>query len=426
MLVSTGYLRNELMRVLMLNTSDVAGGAAKAAHALHTALRAQKVDTQLLVQDRRTTDASIQQPRSRLTRSLAAWRPLLDTLPLLAYRGRPVTHWATQWCPTHLANEVRSRQPDLVHVHWICGGFLSIADLGRLPPPVVWTLHDSWAFTGGCHVPGDCVRYQEHCGACPQLASAHAHDLSRWIWHRKQRHWRDLRFTIVAPSRWLAACARRSALLHEARIEVIPNGLDPKIYRPLARADARRLLQLPPDKKLILFSAMNASRDRNKGQHLLLPALRELAAAGWAQRAELLIAGETAPVAPPDSGLPVRYLGVLQDDEAMTRLYSAADLVVVPSLSENFSNTILEAMACGTPVIAFDIGGNRDQIAHEQSGWLARPFEPTDLARGLGTALGDDSLRLAWGRRARELLLARFTADDMARRYAALYTELLT
>jgi len=289
----------------------------------------------------------------------------------------------------------------------------------------VWTLHDSWAFTGGCHVPGNCLRYQEHCGACPQLASTRAADLSRWIWRRKQRHWQHLRYTIVAPSRWLADCARRSTLLRDARIEVIPNGLDPEVYQPLARAAARQALQLPPGKKIILFSAMNASRDHNKGQHLLLPALRELAAAGWAQRAELVLAGEAAPVAPPDCGLPMRYLGVLPDARAMAQLYSAADLVVVPSLSENLSNTILEAMACGTPAIAFDSGGNRDLIAHEQSGWLARPFEPADLARGLGTALDNETLRLAWGQRARDLILERFTAHDMARRYAALYKDLL-
>ena len=412
------------MRVLMLNTFDVAGGAAKAAHTLHTALRTQQVDSQLLAQERKSTDDTIHQPRSWFTRRLAPRRALLDTLPLLAYRGRPASHWATEWCPTHLAGDVRALRPDLVHLHWICQGFLSIAELARLPTPLVWTLHDSWAFTGGCHVPGDCTRYQQQCGACPQLASQRERDLSRWIWRRKQQHWCDLRCTIVTASRWLADCVRSSALLHDARIEVIPNGLDPDLYQPLPRAAARQSLQLPQDKKLILFSAMNASRDRNKGQHLLLPALRAVAAAGWSQRAELLIAGERAPATPPDCGLPVRYLGVLPDDRAMAQLYSAADLVVAPSLSETFSNTILEALACGTPVVAFACTGNTDQIAHQHCGWLARAFDPDDLARGLVTALADDTLRAAWGRHARERVLENFTASVMARRYSTLYNEL--
>ena len=412
------------MRVLMLNTFDVAGGAAKAAHTLHTALRTQQVDSQLLVQEQQSRDASIHQPRSWLTRRLAPWRPLLDTLPLLAYRGRPLTHWGTQWCPTHLAGDVRALRPDIVHLHWICCGFLSIADLGRLPTPLVWTLHDSWAFTGGCHVPGDCTRYQQQCGACPQLASQRERDLSRWIWQRKQQHWRRLPCTIVTASRWLADCVRSSALFRTARVAVIPNGLDPDLYQPLPRAAARQALGLPPDKKLMLFSAMNAGRDRNKGQHLLLPALRAVAAAGWAQRAELLIAGETAPTTPPDCALPVRYLGVLRDDHAMAQLYAAADLVVAPSLSETFSNTILEALACGTPVVAFACTGNTDQIVHQHCGWLARAFDADDLARGMITALSDDTLRAAWGRHARERVLEQFTARVMAQRYTALYEEL--
>ena len=230
---------------------------------------------------------------------------------------------------------------------------------------------------------------------------------------------------MVAPSRWLADCARSSALFGGLRVEVIPNGLDPDRFRPLDQRAAREDLGLPPEKKLVLFGAMGSTSDPNKGFQLLLPALQRLAAAGWKERCELVVFGAPAPAAPPAFGMPVRYLGRLRDSAALARLYAAADVFVVPSLQENLPNTIMEAMACGTCCVGFDQGGMRDLIEPGETGYLARPYAAEDLAAGIGRLLEDDEARQAMARRARRKVEEEFAIERVARRYADLYRELL-
>lgn len=413
------------MNVLHLNTFDIEGGAAKAAWRLHQGLRALGTDSRMLVQTKTGGDGTVYERDTKLARWLGKIRPFMEIVPLLPYRRRPPTHWATEWAPTRIVEQIQKLKPDIIHLHWVCRGFMSIPDIGKLTPPIVWTLHDSWAFTGGCHVPGNCTLYKKQCGTCPQLNSTQADDLSRWIWEQKAKRWSKTPFTIVAPSHWLADCSRSSSLFKNSRTEVIPNGIDTEVYRPVLKSEARTALGLPQDRKLVLISAMNATLDLNKGFRYLEAGLQQLAASGWKDKIELLVLGQSAPSTPVDAGVPVCFLGVLKDETALRQVYSAADVTVLSSIQENLPNSIMESMACGTPVVAFNIGGIPQLIDHNVNGYLATPFEPSDLAEGIRMILSDDAHRLHLSDRARTKIETTFDTRIITRQYQALYKELL-
>ena len=413
------------MKVLMLNSSDTSGGAARAAFRLHRGLREIGIESGMLVQSKKSDDPSVIGPSSEMAKMLAMLRPHLDFLPLRRYPDRQRIIFSPSLVPDRLPARVAALNPDIVHLHWVCEGFMRLETLHRLNRPIVWTLHDSWAFTGGCHIPFDCTRYQERCGACPTLGSVDENDLSRKIWLRKRKAWQGLNLTVVTPSNWLAACARSSSLFRDLRVEVIPNGLDLERFKPSNKSVARSLLGLPQDKKLILFGGVNVDGDRNKGLHNLLPALRRLASQGWREKAELLVFGTSRPADAADFGLPARYLGKLADEADISLLYAAADVFAAPSIQENLPNTVMEAAACGTPSVAFRIGGMPDLIEHKRNGYLAVPFDPEDLAQGIGWVLADGSRwqELSnWGRGKME---REFAMDQVARRYAGLYEDVL-
>jgi len=302
---------------------------------------------------------------------------------------------------------------------------MRVETLNKFQKPLIWTLHDSWAFTGGCHMPYDCVRYRESCGSCPVLGSRREADLSRWVWRRKMRAWRDLNLTLVTPSRWLAECAGASSLFRNTRIEVIPNGLNLTIFKPIDKLFARDLLRLPKNKKLILFGGVSITSDPNKGFQFLLPALNSVAAKGWQHDAELMVFGSSEPDSSPNFGMKVNYYGRLHEEFSLALLYSAADMFLAPSMQENLPYTIMESMACGTPCVAFNQGGVPDLIEHERNGYLARPFDKDDLAKGIEWLLKEDGIRLEMSVLSRRKVEDMFSLDTVAKRYVELYEEVL-
>jgi glycosyltransferase involved in cell wall biosynthesis len=414
------------MKVLHLNTSDINGGAARAAYRLHQGLQRIGLTSQMLVQDQVSDDSTVVKPATKLQRGLAKIQPILNVLPLLLFSPqRDRVPYSLQWFPDAISSQIAQIAPDIINLHWISDGYIQIETLAKLNKPIVWTLHDMWPFTGGCHYSQECDRYTKSCGACPQLGSTRDGDLSRWVWRRKARAWNNLNLTIVTPSNWLATCARSSSLFEGLRIEVIPNGLDLQKYKPIERSLARKLLDFPQDKQLILFGAMKSTSDRRKGFHLLLPALQKLSQSEWQKRLELVVFGASEPLEPPDFGFKANYIGKLSDDISLSLLYAAADVFVAPSVQDNLPNTVMEALACGTPCVAFKIGGMPDMIEHEQNGYLAQPYEVEDLARGIAWVLEDRERYEKLCDRAREKAEEEFTLELQAQRYLSLYKELI-
>ena len=360
----------------------------------------------------------------KLAKGLAKLRPTLDQLPLYPYPKRERSPYSVQWLPDNLAAQVAQINPDVIHLHWINGGYLKIETIARFKKPIIWTLHDMWAFTGGCHITKDCMNYTNSCGTCPQLHSNKEKDLSRWIWQRKARAWQNLNLTIVTPSHWLAKCAASSSLLKNVRIEVIPNGLDTQQYKPIEKSVARSILSLPEDKQLILFGAMSATSDPNKGFNFLQSALQNLSQSGWGEQVELVVFGSSQPKNPTELGLKSHYLGRLNDDISLSLVYAAADVFIAPSVQDNLPNTVMESLACGTPCVAFDIGGMPDMIEHQQNGYLAKPFDIDDLARGITWVLEDEERLQKLGSNGREKIEQNFSLEIQAYNYLSVYKDI--
>ena len=413
-----------MIKPLLISTSDIIGGAARAAYRLHQGLKNIGVDSQMLVQNKQSDDYTVIAPESKVSKVIGKFKPSLDILPLQLYPHRDRSTYSVQWLPDQLAAQVAQINPDVINLHWINGGYLKIETIAKFRKPIVWTLHDMWAFTGGCHYNGDCMNYTNSCGTCPQLHSNKEKDLSRWIWKRKVRAWQNLNLTIVTPSHWLAKCAASSSLLKDTRIEVIPNGLDTTQYKPLEKSVARSILGLPEDKQLILFGAMSATSDPRKGFNLLQSALQNLSQSGWREQVELVVFGSSKPKNPTELGFKSHYLGRLNDDISLSLVYAAADVFLAPSVQDNLPNTVMESLACGTPCVAFDIGGMCDMIEHEQNGYLAKPFDIEDLVRGIAWVLEDEERLRKLGVNGREKIEHNFTLEIQANNYLSIYKDI--
>jgi glycosyltransferase involved in cell wall biosynthesis len=314
---------------------------------------------------------------------------------------------------------------DVVNLHWVAD-FFNYPELPRLLArgPVVWTFHDMNVFTGGCHYCGACSRFTAACGACPQLHRPVRKecDVTQRILARKDRIFRRAaaeRFVAVCPSRWLAGEARRSSLLRDFDVRVIPGGIDLTEFRPVDRAEARRRFGLPAAAKIILFVAEQVG-DPRKG----FPFLLQAAEAVRTIPGILLVAiGRAGPAVA--TGLETRYLGSLDDSDALSAAYSSADVFAIPSLQDNFPNTVIESMACGTPVVGFASGGIAEAVRDGHTGLLATPGDANGLGANLRRILEDDELRRRLAAESRAAVEREYSVRLQAQRYAALYEELL-
>ncbi len=414
------------LRVLHLSTHDCSGGAARAAYRLHDSLRLLDVQSQMLVRYKTSSDNDVlpvYRYRNRLRRIQNRLAYKLNVRLHQQYTLPPNTpYWSVNWYLNNIADIVNQLKPDVVHLHWVGDGFVPYRAISKINKPIVWTLHDSWAFTGGCHMPNDCERFTDTCGRCPQLASSQEHDLSRRIHQHKQQAWEGgIPMRIVAPSQWLAGEAKRSSLFRDLYVQVIPHGIDTTIYKPLDKAVAREALNLPQDKKLILFGATGGTSDPRKGFAYLQEALNLLSPD---EDIELVVFGSDSEVTL-NSSFSVNNLGVVRDALSLVLASSASDVFVIPSLQEPFGLTLLESLACGTPGVGFDIGGIPDMIVHHANGYLASPADSLSLAESIQWVIDDSDRWQRLSSKARETVLEKFTLQLMAERYLELYRALL-
>lgn len=408
------------LQPLLLNATD-SGGAANATKRIHAGLRSIGVDSQMLVRRKASDDQTILAPRNNLTKVVSRLRPVLDSLPLSLYDD--VTEFSLDWAPDLLHRRVRRLDPDVVHLNWVAGGYMSVGSLDKFDRPLVWRLPDMWPLTGGCHYSDGCTRYQESCGQCPKLGSDRSWDVTRLTLQRKKRALDSADLTVVATSSWLASCAAESTLFEDTRIETIPNGLDTDRFRPVDPTVGRELFDLPTEKPLILFGSVSPLSNDRKGFDLLDGALSELSSADVGD-AELVIFGATRPDDPPEFDFPIHYTGYLGDEQSLSLLYSAVDAMVVPSRYEGFGQTVTEAMACGTPVVAFDATGPADTVVHEETGYLAKPYDSGDLAAGIEWVLEDSERKRTLGSQARTRAVNQYHTTSVADQYLQLYREL--
>jgi glycosyltransferase involved in cell wall biosynthesis len=439
------------MNILHLSTYDLGGGAAIAAYRLHKGLlRLQQgevhsevhseVRSTMLVGTKTSDDYTViapEAPAAKLWQRIVAQ---LDQAPRMAFKSASPLLISPAWVPSGAVRSALAHQPDIVNLHWIGNGFINIGSLRALAHvPVVWTLHDMWAFCGAEHYTGGDTRYKTGYQKKIRPEGETGFDVHRWTWKRKMKSIAALKYlTVVADSYWLAQCARESLMFQGRRVETIHYGLDTERFRPIPKAMARQILGVPDNKMLILFGAINAAHDKRKGIDLLAQALHhlhtmlsaeslsaELKGSLKADDVECLIFGASEPRTPPRLNFPTRYLGPLHDELSLAVVYAAADVMIVPSREEAFGQTALEALACGTPAVAFRVGGLPDSIDHCVNGYLAVPFDTEDLARGILWILADKERAAALAVNARNKVLSGFTLEHQAKKYIEIYREML-
>ncbi len=414
------------MRVLHLAQSDRGGGANKAAFRLHRALNDLGVASTFHPGRKLGDDPDVVPAWPAIAgaflSNLAAW---LDMRSLDAYPARR----GDVFSPVRFSYGRPRRRlvsaADIVCLHWIAGSFLHPSDLVRLRKPLVWRLSDLWPFTGGCHFTGGCRAFEQRCGCCPSLGSRDPNDLAGRDFAARERAYEALDLTIVAPSRWIAGEARRSALFGQRRIVHIPTGIDVSVFRPMPRQEARRLLDLPADDRpILLFGAMEATSNDRKGFGPLQKALSLFAGTQAARGAVAVVFGGATNESQAIGGLQVVHVGKIADEARLARLYAAADVLIAPFIEDNLPNVVLELLACATPVVAFAAGGIPDAVEHEQNGILAPVGDADALAQGIEWVI-DPVRKPALDAAARQTAESRFDISLCARRYRDLFADLL-
>ena len=417
------------LRILQVSTFDIAGGAALAAYRLHRGLLAKDHDSRMLVARRDSGDDTVwvansqRDLRSRVSRRLRRRRirrehaKYADTRPDWPERFDDDRTWR-EW-----EHGARLGSFDVVNLHWISGLLDYRRFFDAIPPdvPVIWTLHDMNTFTGGCHYDAGCERFRQRCGACPQLGSRHEHDLSRDIWLRKRELFSGIdpeRMHFVTPSRWLADEVRNASLLGDRfPVSVIPNGVNTEEFAPRDRMAAREVLGVPRESKAILFVAYSLAA-RRKGFAVLTEALRELSF-----DRDLVVlsvgAGEAS------DQIPVRqiHLGTISQARLLSLAYSAADLFVIPSLQDNLPSTVLEALACGTPIVGLDVGGIPDMVRPGITGALSPVGDAAALAAAISGLLADVEGRQRMSEQCRRIAVTEYGMEAFVSRYETPYRE---
>ena len=418
------------MRVLIVNTSERTGGAAVAAHRLMSALNNNGVKAQMLVRDKQTDDISV----VPLKRSpLLRWHFLWERFVIfcrLQFQRKHLFNIDIANSGTDITQLKEFKEADIIHLHWVNQGMLSLGNIKKIlqsGKPVVWTMHDMWPATSICHLTLGCQQFMTQCTQCRYLPGGDKKttSLSMKVWRRKAAMLTQGNIVFVACSRWLEGEARKSALLKGQKVTSIPNAIDTRTFRPGNAAAVRESLGLPQDKLLLLFVCQRVT-NVNKGMHYLAEACRTLAQQHpeLSKRLGLVLLGGHADEVSAEMTFDTYPMGYVGDETRIANIYQACDVFVLPSLSENLPNTIMEAMACGLPCIGFRVGGIPEEIDHKKNGYVAEYCNSDDLARGIHWILCEAD-REKLSATAINKVCHNFSQSSVALRYSELYQEIL-
>jgi len=405
------------MRILIINTVYRRGGAAGIAQTLHRELNCLDGWESLFAYGRG--------PEVKESRTVRfALQPEVY-LHVALTRLSGIQGYGTWLSTRRLIQLIRKWKPDVIHFHNIHGYYLNLCiakAVGQMGIPAVWTLHDAWPLSGRCGYFLDCKRWKMCCGKCPYPREYPKtyFDSSAWMWPRKRKLlgevWKPV---IVTPSKWLAALVTE-ACNGRFRVEVIPNGIATRVFRPVDRLQARGELGLPGDRKIVLFAAAKPSEKR-KGIMYFFEALKYVQVDNWMA---LAVGGAVDFAKWVPQGVEVRQLGYVKEAEVMAKVYSTADLYCITSLADNFPTTVLESMACGTPVVGFAVGGIPEQVK-EECGRLVAPGDEKALGQAITDLLIDDTKRKKMGELCRKRAEREYKLQLFIRRHLAIYRQLV-
>ena len=412
------------MNIWLISSYDYNGGAARSVYRLAVGLKKIGINITLLVQFTSKYESWILLACN--VRFLNTLFRKLDIIFQNLYIGYKGTPWSNNFFSLSNLNPIK-KGIDLIHLNWVGNSFISLSNIKRFKGvPIVWTMHDSWAFTGGCHIPHNCTNFYSKCGNCPQLNSASDFDLSRFNFQIKSKAYAGLNLTVVTPSNWLARSVKNSTLLQGFPVRVIPNGIDSSVFKFRKMIDSRLMLGLPGSNFLIGYSGcIENISDLNKGATDILKIADFFSSKkSYIETPNVIFFGENIS----DDfkfNVPFRSFGTLEDDDMISLVMSSINILVVPSRSENLSNTILEGLASGTPVVAYNTGGNSDMITHKENGYLAELGNVDDLIYGIlwvkNNLPKSDSFSIGLSQK----IANNFSSDSAASAYKKLYLELL-
>ena len=406
------------LSILHFSTADIIGGSARSAYRIHTGLRAAGHKSRMLVGIKAGDDPDVDTVQSG---------PVSRFVDRLANKANDMLGLQYQFIPSNLAipNHPWVRDADIVQLYNTHGGYFSTPLIVRLAErkPVVWRLSDLWPMTGHCAYPGSCERWRTGCGECPDLKSypAITKDRTAYLFKKKDEVYRRSDLNIVAPSSWTERCAKESPLIGRFPITRIPNGLETEDLRPSDRAEARCKFGLDLSKKIILFAAHILDNNPRKGADILLEAINKL---GNPARYLLMLVGKGGDIWAEKTSVEIKLMGFVRDPQELADIYSAADVVVIPSAVENLPNVLIEALAYGRAVIASDAGGMRDGIRHMETGYLSKLGDAEDLANGLEQVLNDEIVQQKMEVASRKLFEKQFTSEQEISRIVNLYRDI--
>jgi glycosyltransferase involved in cell wall biosynthesis len=413
--------------VLHLSTFHLEGGAGVAATRLHRALLKYGTDSHLLVPAAREPEENVAAlSDTNWQKQKHFGRFIAERLHFYPQEKDKTVRFA--FSPAASGAEITQhplvQKADIIHLHWINFGFLSLKSLESLfslEKPVVWTLHDMWTFTGGCHYSRGCDNYLTHCQYCPYLAKPDQYDISFSQFEKKKLIYEQAKLSLVSPSRWLGGLVKAAALTKSHTSLTIPNCLDTTLFSPHNKSEIRKMLGLPDNKNLILFAGAN-TQDPRKGFAFFKDAICRVADS--IPNVEVLILGKANPQNFANFPVPVHYLGKIVHPEEMVRAYNAANMIVVPSLEDNLPNTIMEAMSCGVPAVGFATGGIPEMIEHQVNGFVSDFGSAESLAEGIAWILRNDRNETI-SENARKKVLNAYDEKIVASQYQNLYDSLL-
>lgn len=373
------------MRILLLAGSDLKGGAHRSAFRLHRALRKSGADSHLLVGQKCSDDEFTREFTPKELGFPPRMRGFLDKVPNFLL-NRPHELISLGVLGVDIRSIIETMRADILHLHWVNDGMIRAESLKSLSVPVIWTFHDMWPFTGGCHYSENCEMYQAACRKCPKIAMPGVDRVTSWVHARKQSYWTDHPRLAVAPSRWIGDKARESSLFSTAEIRQIPYCIDASVFHARNEKSIRADLGLADNHAVVLFICANQER---KGAGLISEIITTIEQ-NTNRECRFLFAGGVPPglcvsgkmvILPPTNG-----------EHLMADYYAASDVFVIPSFEDNLPNAVIESLACGTPVVGFPTGGIPEMIQPHINGAISSDHTPKSIAAATAHLLNDAQL----------------------------------
>ncbi len=407
------------MKILHIVGGKISKGAARGAYWTHLGLREIGVDSFLYVQSAEIQDDHVKTVEK--TKFSMFWQlimaEVIDKLPFLFYKIKKGFSFSSGLHGNKIRHLREYKEADIIHLHWVNGGMISMREIKKIKKPVVWTIRDMWAFTGGCHYAMDCERYTQKCGRCPALNSNRKCDITRRLLRKKKKKFAG-DITLVGISNWVVESLNKSAVFKNHKKHVIHNCIDLDEFKPIDKRNAREILGLPSDKKLILCGAQYNSPWKGFDkfiQSLEYISLKDHVVLFFGKFDEKLISGKQFEYV---------NLGYIHDNTTLRLVYSAADVFVASSVQEAFGKTLIESMACGTPVVCFDATGPKDIVTHKYDGYKAKPFDTKDMASGIEWLLQNNQYNVP-AEKAKWTVRQKFSKETTAKKYRDLYKRIL-